>query len=125
MLEPEPTPFNIKIPAELLQFINHRVKTACTPPGFDLSADQEWPHGIPPATVHTLRDYWVSNYSWRATEARIHAKFEMFTLPISEAGETLTIHFVHHRSEREGAIPLLFQHDGRGISSRSRRSSMR
>lgn len=34
----------------------------------------------------------------------------MFTLPISHHGETLSIHFVHHRSSRENAIPLLFQH---------------
>lgn len=34
----------------------------------------------------------------------------MFTLPINHDGEDLTIHFVHHRSSREGAIPLLFQH---------------
>jgi pimeloyl-ACP methyl ester carboxylesterase len=34
----------------------------------------------------------------------------MFTLPISEGGENLTIHFVHHQSSRHDAIPLLFQH---------------
>ncbi|OJJ43165.1 hypothetical protein ASPZODRAFT_136724 [Penicilliopsis zonata CBS 506.65] len=34
----------------------------------------------------------------------------MYTLPITQAGETLSIHFVWHQSDREGAIPLLFQH---------------
>jgi hypothetical protein len=34
----------------------------------------------------------------------------MFTIPISEAGDDLTIHFAHHRSDQKGAIPLLFQH---------------
>jgi len=34
----------------------------------------------------------------------------MFTLPTTEAGETIAIHFVHHRSERAGAIPLIIQH---------------
>jgi pimeloyl-ACP methyl ester carboxylesterase len=110
MPKPEPTPFQINVSEDLLQFITHRVATARIPPGLDLPQDQEWSYGIPPATVHTLRDYWATKYSWRDTEARINARFKMFTLPISESGETLTIHFVHHRSEREGAVPLLFQH---------------
>jgi hypothetical protein len=49
-------------------------------------------------------------YDWRVVEARINTHLKMFTLPITEAGEDLTIHFVHHRSSHPDAIPLLFQH---------------
>ena len=108
----KPTPFKISVSDELLSFINQRVKTARIPPGLELPEDEAWSYGAPPATINHLRDYWEKKYDWRAVEANINGRLKMFTLPITEAEEELTIHFVHHRSEREGAIPLLFQHGG-------------
>lgn len=107
---PTPLPFKIAVSDDLLSFIDQRVATARIIPGLDLPKDEAWSYGAPPATISQLRDYWVQKYDWRAVEARINGHLTMFTLPISEAGEELTIHFVHHRSAREGAIPLLFQH---------------
>jgi pimeloyl-ACP methyl ester carboxylesterase len=107
---PLPTPFKIAVSDGLLSFIDQRVATARIIPGLDLPKDEAWSYGVPPATISQLRDYWVEKYNWRAVEARINGHLTMFTLPISEAGEELTIHFVHHRSDHEGAIPLLFQH---------------
>lgn len=107
---PEPSPFKISVSDELLSFIEQRVKTARIPPGLELPEDEAWSHGAPPATISHLRDFWEKEYDWRAVEAGINGHLKMFTLPIAEAGEELEIHFVHHRSEREGAIPLLFQH---------------
>jgi pimeloyl-ACP methyl ester carboxylesterase len=106
----EPKPFKIAVSDALLSFINQRVATARLPPGFDLPENDTWSYGVPPATVSQLREYWEKKYDWRTVEARINGKLKMFTLPITEAGETMTIHFVHHKSDHEGAIPLLFQH---------------
>lgn len=106
----QPKPFKIFVSDDLLTFINQRVSTARLPPGVSLPADKAWSFGIPPPTVSHIRDYWEKAYDWRAVEARINGHLKMFTLPISEAGEELAMHFVHHRSEREGSIPLLFQH---------------
>ena len=105
-----PVPFKISVSNELLEFINQRVETARIPPGLDLPEEDAWSFGVPPETISHLKDYWIKKYDWRAIEAKINGHLKMFTLPISDAGEELTMHFVHHRSEREGAIPLLFQH---------------
>jgi len=107
---PKPTPFKIAVSDDLLSFINQRVSTARIPPGLDLPNDKEWSYGIPPSNISHLRDYWEKKYDWRTIEARINSQLKMFTLPIEEAGEKLNMHFVHHRSDRPGAIPLLFQH---------------
>lgn len=107
---PKPTPFKISVSDDLLSFINQRVATARIPPGIELPDDEAWSYGAPPATISHIRDYWEKKYDWRAVEARINAHLTMFTLPITEAGEDLTIHFVHHRSSHPDAIPLLFQH---------------
>jgi pimeloyl-ACP methyl ester carboxylesterase len=106
----EPKPFQITVSDELLSFINQHVSTARIPPGLGLPEQDAWSFGIPPAMISELRDYWEKKFDWRTVEARINSHLKMFTLPITEAGETIAIHFVHHRSEREGAIPLLIQH---------------
>ncbi|KAL5321955.1 hypothetical protein ACEPPN_009920 [Leptodophora sp. 'Broadleaf-Isolate-01'] len=106
----EPTPFKISVSDDLLSFINQRVRTARLPPGIDLPSSSAWSYGVPVPIMSQLQEYWSKKYDWRAVEARINAHLKMFTLPINHDGEDLTIHFVHHRSSREGAIPLLFQH---------------
>ncbi|CZR60538.1 related to hydrolases or acyltransferases (alpha/beta hydrolase superfamily) [Phialocephala subalpina] len=106
----KPTPFKIAVSDDLLSFIQQRVATARIPPGLEFPPSEAWSDGIPPTTVNQIREYWEKKYDWRTVEARINNHLKMFTIPISEAGEDLTIHFVHHRSDREGAIPLLFQH---------------
>ncbi|KAH0556382.1 hypothetical protein GP486_005696 [Trichoglossum hirsutum] len=106
----EPTPFNIHVADDLLKWIRQRVSTARIPPLVDLPADKKWSYGTPPDVVQHLAHYWATAYDWRAVEARLNSTFRQFTIPISESGEDLTIHFVHHKSPHPNAIPLLFQH---------------
>ncbi|TVY28439.1 putative epoxide hydrolase [Lachnellula hyalina] len=107
---PTPMPFKINISESLLSFISHRVSTARIPSGFDHLPGEEWAYGPPPSVMAHLKEYWTNTYDWRAVEARINGHLTMFTLPIKEGSDEIEMHFVHHRSEREGAIPLLFQH---------------
>lgn len=105
-----PTPFKIAVPDSLLSWIQQRVSTARIPEGETFPPGKEWSHGVPPPVMQHLKEYWTTKYDWRVVEARINAQLKQFTLPIEHEGETLTMHFVHHRSEKEGAVPLLFQH---------------
>jgi len=52
-----------------------------------------------------LADYWQTGYDWRAQEARIN-RFDQFTTEI----DGQQIHFIHERSPRPDAIPLLLLH---------------
>jgi len=60
--------------------------------------------------IERLRNHWLHNYDWRVHEAKIN-ELPQFTVPIDvdEFGE-MTIHFVHQKSNIEGAIPLIFVH---------------
>lgn len=107
---PLPTPFRIHVPDSLLTWIQQRVSTARIPEGESFPPGKEWDHGVPPSVMQHLKEYWTSKYDWRSVEARINGQLKQFTLPIEHEEETITMHFVHHRSEKEGAIPLLFQH---------------
>jgi hypothetical protein len=62
------------------------------------------------ASFVKLVEYWRDEYDWRKYEAHINT-FSHFKTPIQIEGfEPLDIHFLHHRSSRADAIPLLFVH---------------
>ncbi len=107
----QPTPYKIAVPDDQLRWINERVASTRIPPGKDLPADTLWKSwGLPPDYARELHRYWTTEYDWRRVEKQINEELSQFTIPINHNGEELTIHFVHHRSEREDAIPLLFLH---------------
>ena len=66
--------------------------------------------GTPVKEVKRLVDFWLNKYNWRAHEADLNT-LKQFTLPIEIEGfDILKIHFVHHKSDRKDAIPLIFIH---------------
>ncbi|KAF4633047.1 hypothetical protein G7Y89_g5070 [Cudoniella acicularis] len=110
MSRPTPSPFKISISATDLDFIDERVHTARIPLGVDLPPGKEWSRGVPVSTMTYLQEYWDKKYDWRAVETRINSHLKMFTMPIQQDGEEIAMHFVYHRSDKENAVPLLFQH---------------
>ncbi len=61
--------------------------------------------GVPLQTMQDLAQYWATDYDWRKCEAKLNA------LPnfITEI-DGLDIHFIHIRSQHEGALPLIVTH---------------
>ena len=110
MRAPEPQPFTIDVSSDTLDWITQRVQTARIIPDVKQPEGREWADGIPSSAITELVDYWKSSYDWRKVEAKLNSTFKMYTLDIKEGTETINLHFVHHRSERPGAIPLLFAH---------------
>jgi pimeloyl-ACP methyl ester carboxylesterase len=77
-------------------------------------ADTKWPDQLPGTTweygadikkVRELAEYWQNGYDWRAQEARIN-RFDQFTTEV----DGQQIHFIHVRSPRPDAMPLLLIH---------------
>lgn len=110
MPAPTPTPFKIAVPDDTLDWINSRVTTSRITVGFPNYPADAWDLGLPHSILAAIVEYWKTKYNWREIEARINASLTQFTVPISHAGEDLTLHFVHHRSSSPTAIPLLFAH---------------
>ena len=65
----------------------------------------DWSQGVPLGYLQDLCDYWASRYDWRAAEARIN-QIPQFTTRI----DGLDVHFLHVRSPRPDAIPLIMTH---------------
>ncbi len=65
----------------------------------------DWSQGIPLAYVQDLCRYWADAYDWRAREAYLNG-FPQFRAEVDGLG----IHFIHVRSERPDAVPLVITH---------------
>ncbi|MFF2303116.1 epoxide hydrolase [Streptomyces sp. NPDC058128] len=64
-----------------------------------------WAQGVPLADLVDLVEYWRTAYDWRAFEERLH-RVGQFRTDIDGLG----IHFLHRRSARADATPLLLTH---------------
>ncbi|KAK7036514.1 hypothetical protein VNI00_011711 [Paramarasmius palmivorus] len=105
-----PKPYTLEVPQQFLDWVNVRVKTARTIPDLDHPSGGEWNDGIPTTVMEELVDYWKTQYDWRRVEKNINDTYKMFTIDLEEDEELITLHFVHHRSKRSDAIPLIFCH---------------
>jgi pimeloyl-ACP methyl ester carboxylesterase len=94
--------FTIDVPQSTLDDLQARLARARLP---DAIPGVGWDYGADADALTELIRYWHTEYDWRAEEARLN-RFDHFTAEI----DGLSIHFVHARSTREDAVPLLMLH---------------
>ncbi|MFC9964187.1 epoxide hydrolase family protein [Nocardia ignorata] len=66
---------------------------------------RRWDQGVPRADLVEVVRYWQSGYDWRSFEERLH-QIGQFRTTIDGLG----IHFLHRRSPRTDATPLIMTH---------------
>ncbi|KAI2620868.1 microsomal epoxide hydrolase [Xylaria nigripes] len=100
-------PYTISVPDAGLEDLRERLRRARFPSELeDVGTDM----GTPLKDVKRLATYWAEKYDWRKAETELN-KLAHFTTSIQATGfEPLEIHFVHVRSSRADAIPLIFVH---------------
>ncbi|MGW4327742.1 epoxide hydrolase family protein [Nocardia sp. NPDC004573] len=64
-----------------------------------------WERGVPTAYLKELAWYWAEKFDWRAAEAQLNAYPQFITTITGQ-----NVHFLHVRSAREDATPLLLLH---------------
>ena len=100
-------PFKIAVPDSQISDLKQRLALSRFPDELDSAG---WSMGAPLADVKRLAQVWEHQFNWRAAEKKLN-ELPQFTTPITVPGfAPLDIHFVHARSTRENAIPLLFVH---------------
>jgi hypothetical protein len=99
---PSMTSFEIAIPQEVLDDLAARLERTRLPDSIEGAG---WDYGTNPEALEDLVAYWRDGFDWRAQEERLNA-FDHFKAEVDGHG----IHFVHVRSSREDAIPLLMLH---------------
>lgn len=103
-------PFAIAVPQVALDRLAQKLAQATFSSAAPESND-EWDYGVPLKDVQRLVSRWKDGFDWRAVESELNASLPQYTRPIDVDGHgTLTAHYVHKRSEKANAIPLLFLH---------------
>ncbi|OLT15771.1 epoxide hydrolase [Pseudonocardia sp. CNS-139] len=95
-------PFRVEIPQAELDDLAYRLRHTRWPAELAGTGDT---YGVPTERVRALVAYWLDGFDWRAVEARLNA-FPQFVTEID--GED--IHFLHVRSARPDAIPVVLTH---------------
>jgi epoxide hydrolase len=95
-------PFRIDIPQAGLTDLQTRLAGARWPAELPGTG---WERGIPLDYLTELAGYWRTGYDWRAAEARLNS-YPQFITEI----DGQRVHFLHVRSGRPGAKPLLITH---------------
>ena len=94
--------FKAHVPDRVLIDLRRRLAETKWP---DQIPGTAWEYGADIKKVRELADYWQNGYDWRAQEAKIN-RFDQFTTEID--GQQIC--FIHQRSPRPDAIPLLLIH---------------
>jgi pimeloyl-ACP methyl ester carboxylesterase len=95
-------PFSFTASDEALADLRRRV-AAMRWPQKETVADQS--QGVQLTTMQALARYWATDYDWRKVEAKLNA-LPQFVTEI----DGLDIHFLHVRSNHDGALPLIVTH---------------
>lgn len=95
-------PFRVEFPQADLDDLHRRVRETRWP---EQETVGDASQGVQLQVVQELAERWVDGHDWRAVEARLNA-LPQFVTEI----DGLDIHFIHVRSEHEGALPMIVTH---------------
>lgn len=96
------TPFTVAVPQSALDDLHRRISNTRWPAAETVA---DWSQGVPIAAMRDLCAYWADGYDWRRCEAALNAQ-PQFTAEI----DGMSIHFLHVRSPRPDAVPLIMTH---------------
>ncbi|EGR46208.1 uncharacterized protein TRIREDRAFT_66859 [Trichoderma reesei QM6a] len=105
-----PKPFVLRVNKDFIDDTRQRVLTARSPIFLETTTYE----GPSRDNFTHVQEYWVQEYNWTRVEESINKQLQQFTTivepTIGNDTSPIPLHFVHHRSPREDAIPLLFIH---------------
>jgi len=96
------SPFSVAIGEAQLQDLRQRLEQSRWP---ERETCNDWTQGIPLAYTRELADYWCTDYDWRRFEDKLNG-WPQFTTEI----DGVDIHFIHRRSPRADALPIIISH---------------
>ena len=95
-------PFEIDVPEGELEALRARIAATRWPEEETVADDSQ---GVQSATMEELAQYWATEYDWRRAESKLNALPQFMT-----EIDGLDIHFIHVRSPRADALPLIMTH---------------
>ncbi|TPX32849.1 microsomal epoxide hydrolase [Synchytrium microbalum] len=97
--------FKVSVPEEILEDLSARLNRARFPN--QLEGAEDWSYGTELTYLKSLVEYWKNSYDWRKQEAALN-EFSHFKMYIPQTD--INVHFIHAKSPRADAKPLLLAH---------------
>jgi len=94
--------FSVAIAEAQLRDLRQRLEQTRWP---EQETCNDWNQGVPLAYTRELADYWCTDYDWRKFEEKLNG-WPQFTTEI----DGIDIHFIHRRSPRADALPIIISH---------------
>ena len=72
-----------------------------------------WSDGPPNSSIQAIAEYWTTEFDWFETQAATNKNFSQYMTTVPPSGNydfDLEIYFIHQRSTRDEAIPILMLH---------------
>jgi len=95
-------PFHFTASKEALADMRKRIAATRWP---DKETVNDASQGVQLATMQALAKYWGTDYDWRKCEAKLNALPQFITTI-----DGLDIHFIHVRSKKKNALPMIITH---------------
>jgi pimeloyl-ACP methyl ester carboxylesterase len=95
-------PFEVCLSQSLLDDLIHRLEQTRWP---DEVVDGGWDYGVPLALMREITNYWLTEFDWRAQEARINS-FSNYVVNV----EGIPLHFIYEAGREPAALPLVILH---------------
>ncbi|MGH3340991.1 MAG: epoxide hydrolase family protein, partial [Propionibacteriaceae bacterium] len=95
-------PFHVDVPEEELAELRHRIEATRWP---ERETVDDSSQGVQLAMLRELARYWAEDYDFGRLEARLNALPQFMT-----EIDRVDIHFIHVKSDHEGALPLIITH---------------
>lgn len=108
-----PRPYTIDVDPAFIE--ETRIKASKFRPTEPIDAPA-WFDGPPTTDINAAAKYWAEEYDWFKIQDSINNNFSHFYTSLPSPGgnypsnASLDLHFIHERSDREDAIPILFLH---------------
>jgi microsomal epoxide hydrolase len=102
-------PFTIDVPEAQLSDLRARLQRTRLP---DQLEGVGWEMGAELGFMQRLQRYWLEEYDWREAEQQLN-KFDQYLMQVAD----LQMHFIHQKSRRSDALPLLLVHGWPGSVS--------
>ncbi|KAI9217917.1 epocide hydrolase domain-containing protein [Blastocladiella britannica] len=101
---PQPKPFTFEPPQAAIDDLRRRIRATRWP---DQIENIGWDFGVERTELKKVAIHWADSFDFTAQFARLNA-FPNFTTTVS--GDSVPLHFIHVRSDRADAKPLLLIH---------------
>ncbi|KAL4251319.1 peptidase S33 family protein [Abortiporus biennis] len=101
---PSPVPFTVNIPNEEVERMRRLIQDTRLPEE-PFVPEASWDFGVDLKWLKEMKDKWVNEFDWKKVESDMN-QFHHYTVPI----EGITLHFIHEKSARDDAVPIVLSH---------------